>query len=164
MSEKKELTIRPATVDDVKAISVILRELGWFGHINEESKVKTKERIARHLELCNADKSHTILVAEENDDEAIGYIAVHWSPYLILAGPEGFISELFVRESERGRGIGPKLLEEVKKQAIERGCSRLMLLNGRNQPSYKMGFYKKLGWTERKEMANYILPLPYLGD
>ncbi|MFQ6083390.1 MAG: GNAT family N-acetyltransferase [Candidatus Aminicenantia bacterium] len=32
--------------------------------------------------------------------------------------------------SERGRGVGRRLLEVVKEQAIERGCTRLTLMNG----------------------------------
>jgi hypothetical protein len=34
-----------------------------------------------------------------------------------------------------------------------------MLLNGCNRPSYERSFYKKLGWQERPEVANFVLPL-----
>lgn len=160
MSKDAEVSIHTATVADVKAIAVILRELGWFAHLSGESPAATEARIAQHLELCDADESHTVLVAENQNGEVIGYVAVHWLPYLILAGPEGYVSELFVNESERGKGVGRNLLEAVKEQAMERGCTRLMLVNGRNRPSYERGFYRKLGWEERPEVANFVLPLP----
>lgn len=160
MSNSTEISIRPATAGDVGAISTILRELGWFNHVNKESPADTKARIAQHLELCNSDESHTVFVAENQNGEVIGYIAVHWLPYLILAGSEGYISELFVRESDRGKGVGRKLLEVVNEQAIKRGCTRLMLVNGRNRESYKRGFYQKLGWKERQEVTNFVLLLP----
>jgi len=153
------IKIRPAIASDVKTIACILRELGWFEHINKESPAQTEARIIRHLELCNADNSHTILVAENQSGEVAGYIAVHWLPYLVLAGQEGYISELFIHKEERGRGIGTKLIEVVKEQAVKRGCTRLHLLNIRTRPSSARGFYKKLGWTEREETADFIFPL-----
>ncbi|MCL6477309.1 MAG: GNAT family N-acetyltransferase [Peptococcaceae bacterium] len=94
-----------------------------------------------------------MLVAENETGEVIGYTAVHWLPYLILAGPEGYVSELFIRRSVRGNGVGRMLLEEVKKQAVLRGCSRLLLLNGRNRESYVRGFYKKLGGGSIGELS-----------
>ena len=33
---------------------------------------------------------------------------------------------------------------------------RLMLTNGKEKLSYKTGFYKKLGWTERPSVANFV--------
>jgi len=110
MPKNEEIIIRPANLADAKAIEVILRELGWFAHLNGETPSVTEERISRHLELCSVGESHLVLVAENQIGEVIGYIAVHWLPYLILAGPEGYVSELFIRESERGKGIGRKLL------------------------------------------------------
>jgi GNAT superfamily N-acetyltransferase len=73
---------------------------------------------------------------------------------------EGYVSELFVAESARGAGLGTKLLEAVKDLAIGRGCSRLMLVNRKTRESYKRGFYRKLGWEERQEFANFVLSLP----
>ena len=89
----------------------------------------------------------------------MGYISVHWLPYLFLEGPEGYISELFIRDNQRGKGIGGKLLSIVKEEAMERGCSRLSLLNGHNRESYERNFYLKKGFIERDKMANFILKL-----
>ena len=78
---------------------------------------------------------------------------------LRLKGPEGYVSELFIAGSERGKGVGSKLLEAVKEEATKRGCARLMLLNLKNRESYQRGFYKKQGWIEREEVANFVLRL-----
>ena len=75
----------------------------------------------------------------------------------MLAGPEGYVTELFVLESERGKGIGRKLLETMRANAVERGCIRLQLVTGRERVSYKM--YKNLGWKERPEIADFVLYL-----
>ena len=153
--------IRPATSADVPAIAAILRGLGWFAHVNDESPARTETRIAEHLRMCLADDSHSVLVAEGAKGAVLGgYVAVHWLPYLMLPGSEGYISELFVVESARGAGLGTKLLEAVKDMAVDRGCSRLMLVNRKTRESYKRGFYRKLGWEERQEFANFVLSLP----
>ncbi len=152
-----EVTIRPAIVEDAGAIAAIFRELGWFAHINAELPADTEARISRHIKLCLADNSHSILVAENATHGVVGYISVHWLPYLMLAGPEGYISELFVKESERGKGIGHKLLGAVKERATGRGCARLQLMTGKDRASYEI--YRKLGWKERPEIADFILTL-----
>jgi GNAT superfamily N-acetyltransferase len=69
------------------------------------------------------------------------------------------LSELFIRESERGKGIGTRLMETIKVEAQARGCSRLMLVNSRSQKSYWRGFYKELGWEEREDAANFVCRL-----
>ena len=152
--------VRPATSADTPAIAAILRGLGWFTYVNNEPSAHTETRIEEHLRTCLADDGHTVLVAEGTKGAVLGYVAVHWLPYLILPGPEGYVSELFVVESARGAGLGTKLPEAVKDIAIGRGCSRLMLLNRKTRESYQRGFYRKLGWEERAEFANFVLHLP----
>jgi GNAT superfamily N-acetyltransferase len=146
--------IRNATEEDVPAIASIILELGWFKSANEE-------HIRRHLAMCNADDSHTVLVAENPHGKVSGYITVHWLPYLILPGSEGFVSEMFVLQNERRKGYGRSLIEAVKAIALEKGCIRLALLNSRNRPSYEREYYRRLGWIERAEMADFVYPLGY---
>jgi GNAT superfamily N-acetyltransferase len=148
-------SIRLARPDDVPAVAGILRELGWFAHVAAEPPAATEERIARHLDQCQRDDSHLVLVAEAGGQVA-GYCAVHWIPYLTLAGPEGFVSELFVGAPFRGQGIGRQLLATVQAEARRRGCCRLMLMNLRKRESYQRQFYPKQGWEERAEAANFL--------
>jgi hypothetical protein len=54
-----------------------------------------------------------------------------------MAGAEGYVSELFVREPARG-------------------CTRLSLINLRQRESYRRQFYVKAGWQERGTAANFI--------
>jgi N-acetylglutamate synthase-like GNAT family acetyltransferase len=159
MKNETLVTIRKATASDVPAIAAILRELGYSAHINAESPTATEQRIGEHFALCAASNSHTIYVAQLSNGNIAGYAAVHWLPYLLLTGPEGYVSELFVRTTEQGRGIGTLLLDTLKEEGRRRGCSRLSLLNMRNRESYRRGYYKKVGWEERENAANFILPL-----
>ena len=153
------VSVRRAEHEDVPVIAQIIRKLGWFPHAEGESELATERRVLLQLELCDADDSHTVLVAEDEDGEVAGYVSVHWLPYLLLDGPEGFVSELFVRDEARGKGVGTALMNDIRELATVRGSSRLMLLNGRDRPSYERDFYERLGFEERPEMANMVLPL-----
>lgn len=159
MTNEQKIKIRRARGEDVPAIAGILRGLEIFTRINEEPPAATEQRIGHHFELCAAGDSHTIYVAELPNGIIAGYAAVHWLPYLLLTGPEGYVSELFVHNYEQGRGIGTLLLDAVRKEGEARGCSRLSLLNMRNRESYQRDYYRKVGWEERENAANFILLL-----
>ena len=150
-----EVIIRKAGIEDAGSLACILGGLGGFAAFEHEDAESSTERVRRHLDLCLADDSHSVYVAE-TAGSILGYVSVHWLPYLILAGPEGYVSELFVQEEGHGQGLGTHLLEAVKAEARQRGCSRLMLLNNRGRESYRRQFYTKNGWQERPEMANFI--------
>jgi GNAT superfamily N-acetyltransferase len=156
MMSEGEVLIRAARQEDAGAIAGLLRGLGWFAQMAVETAEETAERVGRHLALCLADSSHSVYVAEAQEGGIVGYIAVHWLAYLMLSGPEGFISELFVDEVARGQGIGTRLLETVMVEAQERGCFRLHLVNIRQRESYQREFYPKHGWQERPNAANFV--------
>ncbi|HEY9844223.1 MAG TPA: GNAT family N-acetyltransferase [Candidatus Obscuribacterales bacterium] len=156
---EKHISIRPATQEDADAIAFLLRALGSFRLIEAEPEAATAERTRRHLAMSLSGDQHLVLVAVEANGALAGYAAVHWLPYLILAGPEGFVSELFVREDCRGAGIGGRLLDRIEAEARSRGCARLMLVNIRDRESYTRQFYTKQGWAEREDVANFVLKL-----
>jgi GNAT superfamily N-acetyltransferase len=159
MLKEREVTIRPANLSDSKAIIVVLQESGFFTDIHKKALTDPEARISKHLSRCETDESHLILVAENQNGEVLGYIGVHWLQYIMASDTRGYVSELFVRQSARGRGIGRRLLEVIKEKAIERGCSRIMVLNVPNRISYSRRFFLKLGWKERQEITNCILPI-----
>jgi GNAT superfamily N-acetyltransferase len=159
MTVLSEIEIRAARLKDTLGIAEILRELGWFEHINDESPKDTELRLERQFRLCEADDSHELLVAEDRAGDVVGYVSVHWLPYMTLPGTEGYVSEIYIRESARGKGVGKKLLQAVRRSAEHRGCTRLMLLNSRGHASYQRGFYEKDGWGELPEVATFVLPI-----
>jgi GNAT superfamily N-acetyltransferase len=148
--------IREAKPEDAQSLAGLLKEVGWFESFKNEPFEAAIHRVRLHIEQCLADNSHSIFVAEPRDGKIIGYGSVHWLPYLFLKGPEGYVSELFVRESARGHGIGRELLNTIETEARTRGCVRLSLINLRNRESYMRQFYVKAGWEERPEAANFV--------
>jgi GNAT superfamily N-acetyltransferase len=151
-----KIEIRKVSAQDTLQLAELLREIGWFESFKSEPIEVASQRVRRHLEQCLADNSHSILVAKAPDGRIVGYGSVHWLPYLFLQGPEGFVSELFVRESARGQGVGRALLRNIEKEARARGCVRLSLINLRNRESYRRQFYVKTGWEERPEAVSFI--------
>ena len=72
-------------------------------------------------------------------------------------GHEGYVSEPFALEAERGKGIGGALIDEAKRLGRERGCRRLRPVTGKGREAYRI--YPGLGWKERPEIADFVLPL-----
>jgi GNAT superfamily N-acetyltransferase len=153
------MKIRRATVDDAKPLASVLKEIGWFELLNNEPLEAAADRLSSHIKQCLGDGSHSLFVAESSEGEIIGYGSVHWLPYLFLKGPEGYVSELFVRESARGQGVGRQLLAAIQQEARGRNCARLSLINLRSRESYQRQFYIKAGWEERQDAANFIYKL-----
>lgn len=150
------IQIRPVQLEDAGALTVIIREPGLFARFENEVFEVTCTRVQQALQQMLNNDGHSLYLAEEDESQVLGYVSVHWTPYLILNGPEGYVSELFVLGAARGRGIGRQLLETVQEEGRQRGCSRLGLLNMRTRESYQRGFYAGVGWQERPEAANFV--------
>lgn len=152
-----EIRIRIAKTEDAVRMAEILREIGWSEKRNALPLKDVSDPIMKLIEHCNKDKEgHTMLVAVDEGDNVVGFTTVHWVPFVMLGSWEGYVSDVFVSPAASGKGAGSALIEHVMKEGKERGCMRLMLTNGKEKPSYKFGFYKKMGWTERPKVANFV--------
>ena len=155
-----DFAIRKAAADDARHLALLLGGIGWFEAFASAPIDTSTARVSARLRESLADASHSVYVAETQAGEIAGYGSVHWLPYLFMAGPEGYVSELFVRESARGQGVGGQLLDAIESEARARGCTRLSLINLRHRESYRRQFYVKAGWQERDTAANFIYALP----
>jgi GNAT superfamily N-acetyltransferase len=150
--------IREALQSDTEAFIELLCEIESAKPMGR-SDVEVRARFERAFPVARAASESIVLVSINDDGGLNGYCSVHIVPFLILAGPEAYLTELFIRPSRRGIGIGSKLLAEAQNRARLHGCSRLSLLNDREIESYQRGFYEKHGWTQRESMTNFVLPL-----
>lgn len=152
-----EIKIREARAGDAVRMAEILREIGWSERRNALPLEEVAGPIVKLIEHCVRDsEGHSIIVAVDEGDTVLGFLNVHWVPFIMLGSLEGYVSDVFVSPSSGGMGVGQALVERVIEEGKRRGCMRLMLTNGKEKLSYKSGFYKKLGWTERPSVANFV--------
>ncbi len=148
--------IRRACEEDAVSMATILREIGWSRRRNSLPLEEVVEPIRKVLEMALKDsEGHSVYVAESRG-EILGFVCTHWVPFIMLGGVEGYISDLFVSPSHSGLGVGSKLIETVFEEGRKRDAYRLMVTNGKNRPSYKRGFYRKMGFEERPTVANFV--------
>ena len=151
------LKIRKANNGDAVSMAEILREIGWSERRNSMPLEDVAGPINKLIDQAlNDPEGHTIYVVVNEDDKAIGFTNVHWVPFVMLGGIEGYVSDVFVSPAAGGMGAGRMLIDAVMQEGKERDAYRLMLTNGKEKPSYKRGFYSKAGWTERPKVANFV--------
>lgn len=155
---KSNIIIREAKQEDAIAIAAILHALSWIERLQTETSAATEQHVTHMLEVAARDDCNTILVAERSSEAVVGYLAVHWFPN-IMRGLDGYVSELFVHPNETGQGAGSNLLKTAHIYAVERGCTRLLLMNRRIRESYQRGFYAKQGWEELYDGAFFSLDI-----
>jgi predicted N-acetyltransferase YhbS len=144
-----DITIRPLKPDDIGAVMQLHRELGWNPAFKADGS-----SVRQRLEALTTEENALLLVAELKR-QVVGYIHGEIVTYLLFAGREMLVSELFVMEATRGRGVGKALLGAIEAEAIRRKCFRISVLNSRERESYKRGFYPALGYEERSHTANF---------
>jgi (aminoalkyl)phosphonate N-acetyltransferase len=132
-------TLRKTTVGDAEAVRSLVEELG-YGPLDPQT-------FSLGLEAVLADPSQQLLVAEA-DGQVVGFMSLDIKPQVRLVGLVATIDELVVAERARGMGIGKKLVEFAKAEALRTGARRLELHTARKRPSYERAFYVKNGFTE----------------
>lgn len=157
MNAHDPISIRPLRTHDLDAIMHLHRELGWNPAFRADGST-LRQRLNALVTEDNA-----LLLVGEVDDQVVGYVHGEIVTYLLFAGREMLVSELFVREAARDRGVGTALLAAIEAEAVKRKCFRISVLNSRERQSYKRGFYPALGYEERSQTANFTKRLDW-GD
>lgn len=131
------------------------RELGWNPAFRADGST-LRQRLSALINEENA----LLLVAECNKN-VVGYIHGEIVKYLLFAGSEMLISEVFVMENMRGKGVGKALIDAIETEAVKQRCFRISVLNSRERESYKRGFYPSMGYEERQGTAVFIKRLDW---
>ncbi|XP_050355691.1 thialysine N-epsilon-acetyltransferase [Nymphalis io] len=120
-----ELKIRRAEKDDMIAVAEMIQELADFEKMSDGPKICVKDLQRDGFE--SQPPAFRCLVAELSKGESVvivGY-ALYFPTYSTWEGRSMMLEDLYVRTSERRRGIGHKLFNAVAKEAIASGSSRL---------------------------------------
>lgn len=157
MPQRKRIKtkIRPLRAADIDTIMQLHRELGWNPAFKADGST-----VRQRLTSLTTEENALLLVAEFGG-QTVGYVHGEIVTYLLFAGREMLISELFVREEARGKGVGKALLATIEAEAAKRKCFRISVMNSRERESYKRGFYPSLGYQERTQVANFVKRLDW---
>ncbi len=80
----------------------------------------------------------------------LGYVLISFGWSVALAGMEGFVNEIFIRPSVRGRGIGTEVLHAIAVSLTQTGLKALHVrLNQADAPSAR--FCARVGFAPRPD-------------
>jgi len=146
MSDKNTLHIRAAVAADASLILGFIRELAEYEKLSHEV-VATEADIRGSLFGA---KPVAECVLAELDGRAVGFALFFHNFSTFLGRPGIYLEDLYVRPTERGKGIGRKLLAYLAQLAMERRCGRLeWAVLDWNEPAIR--FYENLGARILKE-------------
>ena len=132
-----DIVTRIATPDDAEELA---RLNGVFNRVFEPSRTLA-------LRLENTRQVETPILAEM-EGRVVGFAAVRVVPCVCYATPYAELTELFVEEAWRRRGVGRALMEQAENLAREKGATSLLLLTGLGNADAQ-AFYQALGYADR---------------
>jgi GNAT superfamily N-acetyltransferase len=146
------ITIRPATEQDVRAILEFIRSLAEYERLGHEV-VATEDGLRRTL---FGPRAYAEVVFACVDDEPVGFALFFHNYSTFLGKPGIYLEDLFVRPEARGRGIGKRLFAWLANTTVQRDCGRMeWAVLDWNEPS--IGFYKSLGAVPKHEWQIFRL-------
>ena len=149
------MTIRRVRVEDIPRLIEMIYHYRRV-EFNKEIPESKKMDIEIALKKIMMRRGSYLRGYVDPDGEVVGYILYHIHDYPIIMGKEAYISDLLVRSDKRGAGIGSALLDHAEMHAKRVGCTRLMLNNPKEGESYQRFYYKKHGYVERMNFANFV--------
>lgn len=134
-----------ATRGDVPAIVALLAD-DVLGAGRESPEEAGLEPYFAAFEDIQADPNQFLCVARQ-EGEVVGTLQLSFIPGLSRGGAKrGQIEAVRVAASQRGQGVGEKLITWAVEKCRERGCSLVQLTtDGRRQDAHR--FYERLGFT-----------------
>lgn len=135
-SMENAVVISIASAEDAPAIAKLNL---LFNEVDESA-----EAIAARMSDPNC--VETVILANV-DDEAVGFALVRVVPSVLYAAPHAELTELYVMEEFRQRGIASGLIAFTEKVAVQKGARSILVQTGDDNLS-ALALYKKHGYEE----------------
>ncbi|HWA71363.1 MAG TPA: GNAT family N-acetyltransferase [Polyangiaceae bacterium] len=113
--------IRAARPGDERGLFELVQQLAVFEQLSHVVS-GSAEALGRHL---FGERPAVEAIVAEAADRLLGFALFFGTYSTFLTRPGVYLEDLFVLESERGKGIGRALLSEVRRIAEARGAGRL---------------------------------------
>ena len=133
---ESEITISLASIHDAPAIATLNR---LFNEVDE-----TPEAIA--VRMSDPNCVETVILAKIEDD-AVGFALVRVVPSVLYSVPHAELTELYVLEKFRQRGIASELIAFAEQVAAQKGARSILVQTGDDNLS-ALALYKKHGYEE----------------
>lgn len=146
--------------DQGVAVVAALAEEIWTEHYTPIIGSAQVEYMLANIQSADAirqqiDHEHFLYYLIESSNEPAGYIGVQ------LGDRELFLSKIYVRENERGRGLGRKAVQFVVDLATERNAEKISLTVNKNNEaairSYERFGFVNLGSTVKDIGGGFIM-------
>lgn len=130
----------------VKEISI---KAVWERFSTEQRRELDKETWSRRMgelfDMMVKKESHEVFVAEDDDQALLGYVWIGESSNPMTGTNHGYIYDIFVKEEQRRKGIGMRLMEKAEQYCRETGYHEMLLMVAvNNHPAQRL--YAKQGF------------------
>ena len=142
--------VREARVAERFEIAVMWRELMALHQTLDSRFVVAadgEQKYARHAQESIRSRDGRVLVAEAlATGELVGYLLgeLQTRPPKAMPGVYGFISDLYVREAWRHKGVGGALFEDMRLWCKQRKATAIELYAAENNPD-ALAFWQTMG-------------------
>ena len=148
-----KILVRQAVTADVPELCELL-----FLLFAQEADFKPDaERQARGLRLIVEQPEVGRIYCAIDADCIVGMVSILFSVSTSEGGRAAWLEDMVVHPSQRGQGIGERLLHKAISEARAAGCSRITLLTDATNSS-AMRFYGRAGFV-RSQMVPFRLSL-----
>jgi len=137
--------LREARRGDLSAIVALLAD-DRLGSGREGPVDPLPESYVRAFEALDADPNHRLMLAVDAD-EVVAVLQLSFLPNLTYRGSwRAQIEGVRVVASQRGKGLGRRMMQAAIEQARERGCAMVQLTTDTARPA-ALAFYEGLGFV-----------------
>lgn len=142
--------IREATKNDIANLCALWRKMMMF-HENLDGRFRftkdARQEYSRHIAGALHTRYMHVFVAEV-EGEIIGYIygEVQERRPIFPAGKFGFISDIYVEEEWRRKGVGRRLFYQMRDWMMKERITAIELLAAERNP-YSVAFWESLGFV-----------------
>lgn len=148
--QEPEVVCRSVTMEDFPDWSALFKGYLDFYHVQPEPDLV--QRVWSWLH--DDDHSMRGLVADAGDQGVVGLAHFTTWPLTLVGADAGYLSDLFVRNDLRGRGVGKKLITEVKASCDKQGLPVLFWLTQETNYSGRRLYDQ---FTPKSEFVAYML-------
>jgi len=144
------ISSRKAIPADLPAIVRLLAD-DALGQSREIVSDPVDARYAAAFAAIEADPNQLLAVAVDDGEQIVGCLQLSFIPGLSRTGMwRGQIESVRIAASQRGSGLGSRMIEWAVERAAERGCKLVQLTSDKARPD-AIRFYEKLGFVAGHE-------------